>query len=320
LSLSPPKTDGNLAIFPLKCYYGARYSLIRKYAVSWFSRVRAPKPATEETERLQLPGGLWSKCPKCSTILYNKELSRNDYVCTKCSYHFRLNAQQRIDLLCDRNSFEELAADLRTTDPLSFKDSKRYRERLKAAERSTEHNEACRYGKARVNGIPISIGVMDFFFMGGSMGMVVGEKLTRAAELAYRELLPLVIVSASGGARMQEGIFSLMQMAKISAAISRLSERRVPYISILTDPTTGGVAASYAMQGDVIISEPGALIGFAGPRVIEQTIKKKLPEGFQRAEFLLEHGMVDIVCPRSELKDTLASVVELLRPKLKRAK
>jgi len=287
--------------------------------VSWFSRVRAPKPLTEEAERLQLPGGLWSKCPKCATILYNKELSRNSYVCTKCQHHFRLTASQRIDVLCDKNSFEEFGADLRTTDPLSFKDSLRYKERLKKAEKATNQTEACKIGRARINGIPFVLGVMDFFFMGGSMGMVVGEKLARAAELAYRESLPLVIVSASGGARMQEGIFSLMQMAKVSAAIQRLSEKKVPYIALLTDPTTGGVAASYAMQGDVIISEPGALIGFAGPRVIEQTIKKKLPEGFQRAEFLLEHGMVDIVASRDKLKDTLAGVIEMLRPKLKRA-
>jgi acetyl-CoA carboxylase carboxyl transferase subunit beta len=287
--------------------------------VSWFSRVRAPKPATEEAERLQLPGGLWSKCPKCSTILYNKELSRNSYVCTKCQHHFRLTAMQRIEILCDKNSFEELATDLRTTDPLNFRDSQRYKERLKKAEKSSNQVEACRIGKARMNGIPFALGVMDFFFMGGSMGMVVGEKLTRAAELAYRESLPLVIVCASGGARMQEGIFSLMQMAKISAAIAKLSEKGLPYIALLTDPTTGGVAASFAMQGDVIVSEPGALIGFAGPRVIEQTIKKKLPDGFQRAEFLLEHGMVDIVCPREQLKDTVAGVLEMLRPRSKRA-
>ncbi len=208
-----------------------------------------------------------------------------------------------------------MGVDLRSNDPLNFKDSQRYKERLKKAEKSTGQVEGCKIGRARINGAPVSIGVMDFFFMGGSMGMVTGEKLARAAELAYREYLPLIIVSASGGARMQEGIFSLMQMAKVTAAIERLRERHIPYISVLTDPTTGGVAASFAMQGDVIVSEPGALIGFAGPRVIEQTIKKKLPEGFQRAEFLLSHGMVDIVTPRSELKTTLGNVIEILRPK-----
>lgn len=284
--------------------------------MSWFSRVRAPKPATDETERLQLPGGLWSKCPRCSTILYTKELNRNLFVCTKCSHHFRLTADQRIDILCDKHSFEELAGDLRSTDPLNFRDSVKYKEKLKKAEKATGQVEGSKMGKARINGMPFVLGVMDFFFMGGSMGMVTGEKLTRAAELAYREYLPLVIVSASGGARVQEGIFSLMQMAKISAAIDRLSERHVPYISILTDPTTGGVAASFAMQGDIIMSEPGALIGFAGPRVIEQTIRKKLPEGFQRAEFLLEHGMIDVVVARDKIKDSLASVLEILRPKL----
>jgi acetyl-CoA carboxylase carboxyl transferase subunit beta len=283
--------------------------------VSWFSRVRAPKPETEEAERLQLPGGLWTKCPKCTTILYTKDLSRNQHCCSKCGHHFRLTAEQRINVICDKHSFEEFGQDLRSNDPLNFKDSQKYKERLKKAEKSTGQVEGCRIGRARINGVPFSLGVMDFFFMGGSMGMVTGEKLTRAAELAYREYLPLVIVSASGGARMQEGIFSLMQMAKVSSAIQRLRDRHIPYISILTDPTTGGVAASFAMQGDVIISEPGALIGFAGPRVIEQTIKKKLPEGFQRAEFLLSHGMVDIVCPRGELKSTLGNVLEILRPK-----
>lgn len=284
--------------------------------MSWFSRVRAPKPSTEESERLQLPGGLWSKCPKCTTIIYGRELVRNLHVCTKCQFHFRLTADQRIELLCDRHSFEEFDVNIRSTDPLNFRDSQKYRERLKRAERSAGAPDAVKTGKARINGIPTVTCVLNFHFMAGSMGSVVGEKLTRAIELAYRELLPVIIVSASGGARMQEGIFSLMQMAKVSAALKRLSDRRLPYISILTDPTTGGVAASFAMQGDVIIAEPGALVGFAGPRVIEQTIKKQLPEGFQRAEFLLEHGMVDRVVARSEMKDTVANLLELLRPRL----
>ena len=283
--------------------------------VSWFSRVRAPKPETEEAERLHLPGGLWTKCPKCTTILYTKDLHRNLHCCSKCSYHFRLTAEQRINIICDKHSFEEFGQELRSNDPLNFRDSQRYKERLKKAEKATGQIEGCRIGRARINGVPFSLGVMDFFFMGGSMGMVAGEKLARAAELAYREYIPLVIISASGGARMQEGIFSLMQMAKVSAAIQRLSERHIPYVSMLTDPTTGGVAASFAMQGDIIIAEPGALIGFAGPRVIEQTIKRKLPEGFQRAEFLLDHGMVDMVTPRSGLKAALGNVLEILRPK-----
>lgn len=237
-------------------------------------------------------------------------------VCTKCRHHFRLSAQQRVEMLVDRHSFEEMDQGLRSPDPLGFKDSVRYKERLKKAEKSSGNVDAVRTGKSRVNGIPVMLGVLDFFFMAGSMGTVVGEKLTRMIEQGVKELLPVVIVSSSGGARMQEGIFSLMQMGKTSAALARLHEKRLPFVSVLADPTTGGVAASFAMQGDIIIAEPAALIGFAGPRVIEQTIKKKLPEGFQRSEFLLEHGMVDMIVSRDKLKDTLAAVLELLRPKL----
>jgi acetyl-CoA carboxylase carboxyl transferase subunit beta len=282
---------------------------------SWFSRVRAPKPSSSEDERLQLPGGLWSKCPNCNAIIYSRELTRTLGVCTKCDYHFQLSVDERIELLCDRNSFEELDPNLRSTDPLSFKDSVKYKDRLKKYEKQTGATDALKSGRGRINGRQVMLAAMNFKFMGGSMGMIVGEKLTRVIELAVRDMLPVVIVSASGGARMQEGIYSLMQMAKVSAALERLGEKRLPYISILTHPVTGGVAASYAMLGDVIISEPGALIGFAGPRVIEQTIRRKLPEGFQRAEFLLEHGMVDMIVPREELKQTLASVIELLWPR-----
>jgi acetyl-CoA carboxylase carboxyl transferase subunit beta len=279
---------------------------------SWFSRMRAPKPATEESERLQLPGGLWSKCPKCSAIIYTKELERNLMVCTKCQHHFRINAMQRIENIVDRNTFEECDANLRSHDPLNFRDSMKYKERIKKAEKSTGEIEGVRTGRARLNGRPIAIGVMNFFYMGGSMGSVVGEKLGRIVEVGIRESRPVIIVSASGGARMQEGIYSLMQMAKVSAALGKLSEQGIPYISILTDPTTGGVAASFAFQGDVIIAEPGALIGFAGPRVIEQTIRKKLPEGFQRSEFLVEHGMVDMIVTRDKLRETLSTVIEHL--------
>lgn len=282
---------------------------------SWFSRVRAPKPATDESERLQLPGGLWTKCPSCSDIIYSKELVRLMMVCPKCGHHFRISAEHRISMLTDRQSFEEFDSDLKSTDPLNFKDSQRYKERLKKAQRATGESDAVRIGRARINGTPFMLGVFNFFFMGGSMGIVVGEKLTRLIERGIDEKLPVVIVSASGGARMQEGIYSLMQMAKVSAALARLGERRIPYVSVVTDPTTGGVAASFAMLGDVIIAEPGALVGFAGPRVIEQTIRKKLPPGFQRAEFLLEHGMVDFIAPREELKDRLSTVLELLTPK-----
>jgi acetyl-CoA carboxylase carboxyl transferase subunit beta len=235
-------------------------------------------------------------------------------VCPKCGHHFRLSAEQRINLICDRQSFEELDSSLRSTDPLGFKDTIRYRDRLKRAEKKSGASEAIRTGRATLNGRRLYLGVFDFAFLGGSMGVVVGEKLTRIAEYALQERAPLIIVSASGGARMQEGIYSLMQMAKVTAALTRLGQAGVPYISLLTDPTTGGVAASFAMLGDIIVTEPGALIGFAGPRVIEQTIRSKLPEGFQRSEFLLSHGMVDVVVERGQLRDTLANILDLLCP------
>lgn len=281
---------------------------------AWFSRVRAPKPSTEESDRLQLPGGLWTKCPGCSEIVYTRELTRNSMVCPKCNFHFRLSVEQRLNLLCDRHSFEEFDSSLKTTDPLNFKDSTKYRERLKRAQKNTGEQDAVKTGRCRINGRPVLVGFFNFSFMGGSMGMVVGEKLTRIVEVGCRDRLPVIIVSSSGGARMQEGIYSLMQMAKVSAALVKLGDLGLPYISLLTDPTTGGVAASFAMLGDVIIAEPGALIGFAGPRVIEQTIRRKLPEGFQRSEFLLQHGMVDMVVPRGELKETVARILEMLCP------
>ena len=276
---------------------------------AWFLRNKAPKPtSTEEADRRQLPGGLWEKCPGCSEIVYTRELSRNRMVCPKCGYHFRLSADQRINLIADRQSFEEFDMSLRSTDPLVFKDTIRYRDRLKRAEKKSGANEGVRTGRATLNGRKIMLAVFDFAFLGGSMGVVVGEKLTRLAEAALAEKLPLIIVSASGGARMQEGISSLMQMAKVSAALVRLGDAGVPYISVLTDPTTGGVAASFAMQGDLILAEPGALIGFAGPRVIEQTIRQTLPQGFQQSEFLLKHGMVDMVVDRPHLRQRLADL------------
>jgi len=235
-------------------------------------------------------------------------------VCPKCGYHFRLSADQRINLICDRQSFEEFDLNLKSTDPLSFKDTIRYRDRLKRAEKKSGANEAIRCGRASLNGRKIMLGVFDFSFLGGSMGIVVGEKLTRLAEAALAEKAPLIIVSASGGARMQEGIYSLMQMAKVTAVLSRLADVGIPYVSILCDPTTGGVAASFAMLGDINIAEPQALIGFAGPRVIEQTIRSKLPEGFQRAEFLLAHGMLDLVVERGQMRETLSNVLDLLGP------
>lgn len=274
--------------------------------------MRAPKPSTGEEERLQLPGGLWSKCPSCSAVIYTRELTRGLGVCPKCGFHFPLSVDERIELLCDRHSFEEIDKNLRSNDPLNFKDSARYKDRLKKYEKSSGDADAVRCGRARIQGHPVMLGIMNFKFMGGSMGIVVGEKLTRMIEIAIRDHLPVIILCASGGARMQEGILSLMQMAKVSAALARLGEKGLAYIALLTHPTTGGVAASFAMLGDVIIAEPGALIGFAGPRVIEQTIKRKLPDGFQRSEFLLEHGMIDLISPRDQLKDTVANVLELL--------
>jgi acetyl-CoA carboxylase carboxyl transferase subunit beta len=247
--------------------------------------------------------------------VYTRELERNQMVCPKCGYHFRISVDQRIELICDRHSFDEFAQDLRSNDPLVFRDSQKYRDRLKKAERETGALDGVRVGSARIDGREVMLGVFNFKFMGGSMGMVVGEKLTRMIERGTERKVPVIIVSASGGARMQEGIYSLMQMAKVTAALVRLGEAGLPYISVLTDPTTGGVAASFAMQGDIIVAEPGALIGFAGPRVIEQTIRSTLPEGFQRSEFLLQHGMVDFIVERSALKQKLSSVIELLSPR-----
>ena len=277
--------------------------------MGWFSRAKAPKPEGEGADRAQLPDDIWTKCPGCESIIYTKDLRRTLGVCAKCNHHFRLTAEQRIQLLEDRHSFVEIDSSLRTGDPLNFKDSKKYKERLRSAEKSTGSTEAVVTGRAKIHNIPVALGVFEFAFMGGSMGAVVGEKLARLIEMGIAERRPVIIVSASGGARMQEGIFSLMQMAKVSAALTRLAKEHLPYISVLTDPTTGGVAASFAMQGDVILAEPKALIGFAGPRVIERTIRQKLPEGFQRAEFLLKHGMIDRIVQRANMRDEIATIL-----------
>jgi acetyl-CoA carboxylase carboxyl transferase subunit beta len=273
--------------------------------MGWFTRSKAPKQTVDIAEPLQLPDDIWTKCPKCEAILYTKDLRRAFGVCPKCSHHFRLTARQRIPILVDRHSFIELDPNLRSVDPLGFKDKKKYRDRLKDTEKKTGSVEAVITGRARILNIPVMLGVFDSSFMGGSMGSVVGEKLTRLVELGLTEKRPVIIISASGGARMQEGLFSLMQMAKVSAALAKLGQAHIPYVSILTDPTTGGVAASLAMLGDLIIAEPDALIGFAGPRVIEGTIKQKLPEGFQRSEFLLDHGMVDRIVSRTAMREEL---------------
>jgi len=256
--------------------------------------------------------GLFLKCDACRETLYAKEVERNQRVCPKCGFHFRLSVDERLKLLFDDGSFRPLFGDVRPTDPLRFRDTKRYRDRLREYETRTGRTDAIAAGEGTVEGIRTLVAALDYAFMGGSMGSVVGEVLARAAEKATAERTPLVVVTASGGARMQEGILSLMQMAKVSAARARLSEARVPYVTILTDPTTGGVTASFAMLGDVTLAEPKALIGFAGPRVIEQTIRQVLPEGFQRSEFLLEHGFVDVVVPRKQLKAALANVLRLL--------
>ena len=274
--------------------------------MAWFKKDKKPKAVRESRDRSTVPEGLWLRCDGCREIVYAKELEKNLRICPKCGHHFRIDAPARIALLADPGTVRELYADVSPSDPLEFADTKRYADRLKAYQKALGVRDAVSVVDAEIESVAIVLAVMDYRFMGGSMGSVVGEKLTRAAERALETRRPLIIVSASGGARMQEGVLSLMQMAKISAALSRLRGAAIPYLSVLTDPTTGGVTASFAMLGDLNIAEPGALIGFAGPRVIEQTIRQSLPEGFQRSEFLLEHGFLDLIVPRSELKATLA--------------
>ena len=261
----------------------------------------------------EFPSHLWTQCPSCGEMLFNKQLERNKSVCQKCGHHFKLPAAARIELLADPRSFAETDAEMVSSDPLGFVDSKAYPDRISAAQAKSGHKDAVITGDAQIAGMPIVLAVMDFEFMGGSMGSVVGEKLTRAAERAYSERKPLVIVSASGGARMQEGTIALMQLAKTVAAVARLDDARVPFISVLTDPTTGGVLASFASLGDIVLAEPGALIGFSGARVTSETIGEKLPKGFQRAEFLLEHGFVDQVVPRAQLKERIAFFLNAFR-------
>jgi acetyl-CoA carboxylase carboxyl transferase subunit beta len=267
----------------------------------WFRRSeQGARPASK------VPEGLWVKCEGCHETLYRKELERSLFVCPRCGHHHRVSARTRLSQLFDGGTWKEAFGNIFSTDPLEFTDSKPYAQRLRDLRDKGVRCDALLVGLGRLGGIRTVIGAMEYAFMGGSMGSAVGEKLTRAIERCLKSRWPLIVVSCSGGARMQEGILSLMQMAKIATALARMNAMRLPYISVLTDPTTGGVTASYAMLGDLNIGEPGALIGFAGPRVIEQTIRQKLPEGFQRAEFLLEHGMLDMVVPRQELKETLA--------------
>jgi acetyl-CoA carboxylase carboxyl transferase subunit beta len=282
--------------------------------MAWFKKDRKPISSPKD-KASKIPEGLWIKCPGCSQVLYNKDLALNLSVCPRCGHHFRLSAADRLQSLFD-DRWTEYDSGLASTDPLSFVDTKAYPDRLKAARMATGLSDAVIAASGRLDGIEIQLAAMEYGFIGGSMGVVVGEKITRAIERAIDRVTPVVIVSCSGGARMMEGALSLMQMAKICAALARFDAARLPYISVLTDPTTGGVTASFAMLGDLNIGEPRALIGFAGPRVIEQTIRQKLPEGFQRSEFLLEHGMLDLVVDRRELKTTIARSLRFMRPDL----
>jgi acetyl-CoA carboxylase carboxyl transferase subunit beta len=278
--------------------------------MAWFKKARKPiAPAADKASRV--PEGLWVKCPGCAQIIYNKDLSANQNVCPKCAHHFRIGAAERLRSMLD-DEWTEHFSDLTSTDPLRFTDTKPYRDRLRATRRSTGVCDAVVVATGRMDGIDVVVAAMEYAFIGGSMGVVVGEKITRAIEMALARRQPIIIVSCSGGARMMEGALSLMQMAKVSAALARLDRARLPFISVLTDPTTGGVTASFAMLGDLNIAEPKALIGFAGPRVIEQTIRQKLPEGFQRSEFLLEHGMLDLVVDRRELKSTISRALRFM--------
>jgi acetyl-CoA carboxylase carboxyl transferase subunit beta len=280
--------------------------------MAWFKKARKPIASAAAEGSSRVPEGLWVKCLGCAQLIFKKELEQNLNVCPKCAHHFRLGAADRLRSLLDDGVYTEHFPDLVSIDPLEFTDTRPYRERLRQGSETTGIKDAVIVATGRLDGLDVVVAAMEYGFIGGSMGVVVGEKITRAVEMALERRLPLIVVSCSGGARMMEGALSLMQMAKVSAALARLDQARLPFISVLTDPTTGGVTASFAMLGDLNVAEPKALIGFAGPRVIEQTIKQKLPEGFQRSEFLLEHGMLDLVVDRRELKGTLSRALRLL--------
>ncbi len=276
----------------------------------WFKRSKQNIAA--DTQQKELPAGLWEKCPECGEIIHKKQLELNLWTCIKCDYHFRISSLDYISFLFDKNTFKEMDKKLRSGDPLEFVDTKKYSDRIASTIKKLDIYDAIRTGTGKIDGREVAFGCMDFQFIGGSMGSVVGEKLARLIDKAYKNKIPLIVISASGGARMMEGAYSLVQMAKTSARLARLAEAKIPYISILTDPTTGGTTASYAMLGDIHIAEPKALIGFAGPRVIKQTIGKELPQGFQRSEFLLEHGFVDFISHRKDLRNNLIRVLDLL--------
>ncbi|ASK33997.1 acetyl-CoA carboxylase, carboxyltransferase subunit beta [Alloalcanivorax mobilis] len=272
---------------------------------NWLEKILPAVRRPEESRRNNVPEGLWRKCPRCDSALYRPELERNLDVCPKCEHHMRVGARKRLKLFLDEGPVSEIGADLAPVDRLKFKDSKKYKDRLSGAQKETEEKDALVVMKGKLNGLPLVACAFEFRFMGGSMGSVVGERFVRAVNVCLEQKLPLVCFAASGGARMQEALFSLMQMAKTSAALERLREAGLPFISVLTDPVYGGVSASLAMLGDVNVAEPNALIGFAGPRVIEQTVRQKLPEGFQRSEFLLDHGAIDMIVERQHMRDTL---------------
>ncbi len=274
--------------------------------MSWFQKLIPPKIKRRESARKVVPEGLWSKCPDCEAVLYATDLENNQQVCPQCGHHHRIDARKRLDLLLDEEGRSEIGANVQPVDSLKFKDSKRYTDRLVEAAKATGERDALVVMEGSIAGLPVTAAAFEFRFMGGSMGSVVGERFVRGVEASIKGKKPFICIAASGGARMQEGLLSLMQMAKTSAALTHLAAGRLPFISVLTDPTMGGVSASFAMLGDVIVAEPKALIGFAGPRVIEQTVREKLPEGFQRAEFLVEHGAVDLIVDRREMKKSLA--------------
>jgi acetyl-CoA carboxylase carboxyl transferase subunit beta len=276
----------------------------------WFRRTK--QNIDPESQKKELPDGLWEKCPSCGEIIHKKQLELNYWTCLKCEYHWRIGSKEYISFLFDKGTFKEMDKKMRSADPLNFVDTKKYTDRIAETIKKLDLYDAVRTGIGKIDGIEIAFACMDFEFIGGSMGSVVGEKIARVIDKAYKEKIPLVIISRSGGARMMEGAYSLMQLAKISARLTKLSEAAIPYISILTDPTTGGTTASYAMLGDIHISEPKALIGFAGPRVIRQTIGRDLPEGFQTAEFLLEKGFIDFISHRKDLRNNIIKVLQLL--------
>jgi acetyl-CoA carboxylase carboxyl transferase subunit beta len=287
--------------------------------MSWFKKTRKPIASATAEKPSRVPEGLWVKCPGCTQIIYTKDLETNLNVCPKCAHHFRIGATERLRALFDDGEWEEHFTRLASNDPLQFTDTRPYRDRLRATIQKSGVNDAVLIATGRLDGLDVVVAAMEYSFIGGSMGVVVGEKITRAIEMALERRQPVIIISCSGGARMMEGALSLMQMAKVSAALARLDRASLPFISVLTDPTTGGVTASFAMLGDLNIAEPKALIGFAGPRVIEQTIRQKLPEGFQRSEFLLDHGMLDLVLDRREMKAIIARALRFMRAEPARA-